>query len=375
MIDQDITIRASVIKGNPNGVIEWQEVHTVTTDQFGLFTINVGEGNYVGGSQTNFKNIAWSNGAYWLRIEMDPVGGQNFSFMGATKIVSVPYALYAEGANHAAQADKAALAGKADTATVAQTTQTAAVANTALDDMDKDPLNELQSLQFVNDTLRLVNANGSVSPGAAIHLADNSTTNELQTLSLQNGVLSISNGNSVDFKLSLFSAPGADSDFPQGLLGIHLVFLNQLYTVPVGKILYITSGSTTIKLQGYGNPSIGYIEHPTTPNMPVLPAGTQFTDCFCTALLMDASPLITPIVIDLTSFPSYSVPAGKILFVKSGIPHDLPGRLIVDNQEMEFFRPNLTRGSRIVIFPENTLLKKPALYSEMVLTGYLIDAN
>lgn len=409
MVDQDISIRATIVRGSPNGIVEWQETHNIATDQFALFTLNIGEGAYIGGMQTDFENIQWGSGAYWLRIEMDPFGGQNYSLMGATRIVSVPYSLYAKEskvattaqfATHSSSADTANFAQVAYTAqnaqnaVMAQTAQTALTAQstiqsvtsdtsqfahtaaTAQDDQDRSPTNELQKLSFANDTLRLVDASGNPTPGPAIAFGDNSPSNELQSLSFSNGNLTISNGNTINItSASLFGAPGASSDFPQGILGKHIVLLDELYTIPNGKVLYITAGRPNMKIQGYGLPGVGYTDHPTSPNMPILPQGTQISECFCTGILVDTSYLVTPVIINLSTTPGYSVPPGKALFVKSGIANDLPGRLIVNNQEMEFFRPNLTRGSRIVCFPENTLLKKPALYNEMTLTGYLINSQ
>lgn len=401
LIGQEISIRASVVRGNPSGTVQWEEIHMPMTDQFGLFTIDIGEGTSTGnGAQPNFSDINWGDGTYWLRIEMDATGGMSYELMGTTQIISVPYSLYANGAERAetaAEADHASFADSANVANVAvmaleaQTAVTAqstlmAVSSdtamyahqaaTALDDDDKDATNEIQSLHMDGDTLQLVDASGAVTPGASIVLGDNSSTNEIQSLTLDNGLLTISGGNTVDMTNDgLFSGPGASPDFPQGIIGEHIILLDQLYTVPNGKTLYVTSGAPFMKIQGYGTPGTGYTEHPTTPNMPILPEGTQISECFCTGFLIDYDPEAIPVVIDLTTTAGYSVPAGKVLFVKSGIPSDLPGRLIVDDQEMEFFRPNLTRGSRIVCFPENVLLKKPALYNELILTGYLVPSD
>lgn len=386
LVGQEISIRAAIVRGNPTGVVEWEEIHMPTTDQFGLFTINVGEGSSTGnGAQASIADIQWGNGNYWLRIEMDPTGGMNFTLMGTTQIISVPYALYAGQAGNAATADVATMAIEAENALVSQTTIQAITSDTAmysyaaataLDDMDKDPSNELQTLQLTGDTLQLVDASGNVSPGASITLGDNSSTNEIQELTLDNGLLSISGGNAVNLTTDgLFSGPGASADFPQGIIGEHVILLDQLYTVPNGKTLYVTAGSLNVNIQGWGNPQNGFTVHPTAPNMPIFPEGTQISECFCTGFLLDNQPDIIPVIIDLTTQAGYYVPENRVLFVKSGIPNDLPGRLIVDDQEMEFFRPSMTRGSRIVCFPQNVLLKKPALYNEMVLTGYLVPTD
>lgn len=325
LVNQAISIRASVLRNNPTGVVEWEEVHSPTTDQFGLFTINIGEGNSTGnGVQANFDNIKWGNGDFWLRIEMDPQGGMDFELMGASKILSVPYALYANGAEHAA------------TASFADSTNVALVATTAMDDNDKDPSNELQQLGW------------------------------------NNCILSISGGNEVDLGAGIFGAPGASSDFPLGILGEHIVLFDQPYTIPDGKNLFLTAAGPDMGLKTING---NMVAHPTTPNMPVLPPGTEVENCFCTGILIDTHSDIEAVIIDLNGPTGYTVPTGKTLFVKSGIPNALPGMLKVNGTEMEFFRPNLTRGSHIVTLPENVIISKPALYSQLVLTGYLVSNN
>ena len=100
LINQSISIRASVISGSATGAIEWQETHNTSTDTFGLFTLSIGEGVSTGnGAQTNFADITWGANTHFLKIEMDVTGGTNYSFMGTNQLMSVPYALYAENAN------------------------------------------------------------------------------------------------------------------------------------------------------------------------------------------------------------------------------------------------------------------------------------
>lgn len=349
LVGQDISIRAAVVKNNPSGTVEWEEIHSPTTDQFGLFTINIGEGAATGnGAQTDFSLINWGDGDYWLRIEMDASGGMDFELMGATKIISVPYALYANGAQRAETADLANIANLANVANTANFADSANVANTAL---------------------TAVQAQTALVAETALDDLDKNPTNELQELSFNNCILSISNGNEVDLRAGIFGMPGASSDFPQGILGEHIVLLDQLYTVPDGKNLYLTASGPMMQLK---TPA-GDIEHPTTPNMPVLPPGTQIEECFCTGILIDTHSDVEAVIIDLNDPVGYDVPAGKTLFVKSGIPNALPGMLVVSDQEMEFFRPNLTRGSHIITLPENINIKKPALYAELYLTGYLVS--
>ena len=99
LVNQSISIRASIISGSANGTIEWEETHATNTDAFGLFTLTIGEGTSTGnGAQLSFADISWGTNTHFLKIEMDIAGGSNYSFMGTNQMMSVPYALYAESA-------------------------------------------------------------------------------------------------------------------------------------------------------------------------------------------------------------------------------------------------------------------------------------
>ena len=100
LVNQSISIRASVLSGSATGTIEWEETHATSTDTFGLSTLTIGQGiNTTNGLQTSFADISWGTNTYFLKIEMDVTGGSTYSNMGTNQMMSVPYALYAESAN------------------------------------------------------------------------------------------------------------------------------------------------------------------------------------------------------------------------------------------------------------------------------------
>jgi len=99
LVNQVISIKASVLSGSATGTVEWEETHATTTDTFGLFTLTIGQGtNTTNGTQTSFADISWGTNTHFLKIEMDVTGGTNYSLMGTNQMMSVPYALYAESA-------------------------------------------------------------------------------------------------------------------------------------------------------------------------------------------------------------------------------------------------------------------------------------
>ena len=91
--NQTITVRLTIYSGSPNGAISHLETDTVITNQFGLFTIVIGKKSPIPGG---FAGIAWSSGDKYLKVEIDPAAGTNFSDMGTSQLLSVPYALHAE---------------------------------------------------------------------------------------------------------------------------------------------------------------------------------------------------------------------------------------------------------------------------------------
>ncbi|MGE0771229.1 MAG: hypothetical protein AB7K37_05925 [Cyclobacteriaceae bacterium] len=98
---RDIAIRVTILNNGPSGETEYSEVHEVMTNQFGLFTIVIGQGQ---SAVSSFNFIGWANGSKWLQIEMDINGGRSFQLMGSQQLMSVPYALYAQYAGNSFEA-------------------------------------------------------------------------------------------------------------------------------------------------------------------------------------------------------------------------------------------------------------------------------
>ena len=99
LANQNISIRASVLSVTASGNLEWEETHSATTDQFGLFNIVIGQGtNTTNGATSLFDDMDWGSADHFLKIEVDATGGTNYSMIGTTQMMAVPYALYAKTA-------------------------------------------------------------------------------------------------------------------------------------------------------------------------------------------------------------------------------------------------------------------------------------
>ena len=169
----------------------------------------------------------------------------------------------------------------------------ATVALTALDDFDRDPTNEIQTLTF--DTI----------------------TNILR--------LSKPSGQPDEINLSKIPlrAPGASIDYPFGIYGDGLLITTN-YTVPAGKTLFISAVNNPIDL---ADNRILNLE----PGMPILPAGTAIRSCFCSGLLVTTQNYAIPLILDFsTSTFEYTVPMGFSLILKSGTNNSRDMSFIID---------------------------------------------
>lgn len=95
--NQTIGIKFGILSGSITGTVEYSETHSVTTNPFGAFILAVGRGNPLFGS---LSTIDWGSNSYFLKVEIDPNGGNNYTHMGTQQLLSVPYALYAEKAGN-----------------------------------------------------------------------------------------------------------------------------------------------------------------------------------------------------------------------------------------------------------------------------------
>ncbi len=90
-----IGIQLSIFKSSNEGTPVYSEEHSASTNQNGLVTLIIGEGL----TSDNISAIDWSTGEYFLKVQVAPLGGINYLIETTSKLLSVPYALYAENSN------------------------------------------------------------------------------------------------------------------------------------------------------------------------------------------------------------------------------------------------------------------------------------
>ena len=90
LVNQDADFRFTISGDVLGQQIFYQETQAVTTNQFGLINVLIGNGTVVNGL---FSLIPWGNAPIYFLIDLDI--GSGFVSMGNQELVSVPYALYA----------------------------------------------------------------------------------------------------------------------------------------------------------------------------------------------------------------------------------------------------------------------------------------
>jgi hypothetical protein len=109
LVEQQITLRASILRSSTTGLVEYQEIHSVTTRDDGYFMIMIGDGTWTAGEHSAIDAIPWGEYEFILKMEMDAAGGYNFGDVAADQFCSVPYSFRAAVSDSLSGVDKALL--------------------------------------------------------------------------------------------------------------------------------------------------------------------------------------------------------------------------------------------------------------------------
>ena len=165
MAKQQLSLKLTVLPTSDAINSEYEETQLVTTNEFGLYTLQIGNGTAVSGEM---KNVKWETGNKYIRVAIDPKGGSNYVDAGTTQLLSVPYAIYADKAGVAKSSD-GANGGTRATNNFIEKTSAAGVVNS-------------NSMLFDNGTSIGLN---TTSPQARFHIADAAATGGNTELRLQ----------------------------------------------------------------------------------------------------------------------------------------------------------------------------------------------
>ncbi|MEQ9188627.1 MAG: hypothetical protein RLP15_12900, partial [Cryomorphaceae bacterium] len=90
LADTSLSVTISLSQTASLSVTQYIEVWSVQTNDYGLFTLVIGEGSPTLGT---FLDVTWETGTVWLNVQVGSLD------MGTSQLMSVPYALYAENSD------------------------------------------------------------------------------------------------------------------------------------------------------------------------------------------------------------------------------------------------------------------------------------
>lgn len=142
--NQSVSFRISILQNSESGSVAYSETHQTTTNKFGLANLKIGKGTPVAGV---FGPGGWGLAKHFIKVEIDVNGGNNFSEMGTTQLLAVPYAFHAN-----------------------------TVENDEVNDADSDATNELQSLNIDGNQLSISSGNTVTLPASSSSVWNSSTS-------------------------------------------------------------------------------------------------------------------------------------------------------------------------------------------------------
>ncbi|MDH3650846.1 MAG: hypothetical protein OEQ53_14265, partial [Saprospiraceae bacterium] len=95
--NQSVSFRVNILQGRATGTDVYAETHVTTVNDFGLVNLEIGNGVVKNG---DFSAIDWGADTYFVQMEMDEAGGNNYQLLGTSQLLSVPYALYTKSAEN-----------------------------------------------------------------------------------------------------------------------------------------------------------------------------------------------------------------------------------------------------------------------------------
>ena len=96
LVDKLVGIQVSILQNSETGLEVYIETHSVVTNMNGLVALEIG----MGVTSYDFSSIDWTNGPYFVKVETDPNGADNYSISGVSQLMSVPYSLYAKASGN-----------------------------------------------------------------------------------------------------------------------------------------------------------------------------------------------------------------------------------------------------------------------------------
>jgi len=140
LVDKLVGIKVSILQNSETGSEVYVETHSVVTNMNGLVALEIGTGV----TSYDFSSIDWTNGPYFVKVETDPNGADNYSISGVSQLMSVPFALYAKTSGNGITSDQAdAIVANTAKTGITSDQADAIVANTAKTGITSDQVDAI----------------------------------------------------------------------------------------------------------------------------------------------------------------------------------------------------------------------------------------
>lgn len=97
LANQSISLKITLLsQANGTASYYYSEVHNVVTNELGLFTLVIGEGDKETG---DFTTVPWSTQDIWMKVSIKESSNADFTEISNSKLLAVPYAYYAATAS------------------------------------------------------------------------------------------------------------------------------------------------------------------------------------------------------------------------------------------------------------------------------------
>lgn len=156
-------IQISIVENSTNGSIVFREQHQVTTNESGMFQLNIGEGTNISG---NLLGLEWTTNRHYLIVDIDENGGTNYSQLAESEMKL-----------HPAFSEIKEYVGGTGISIVGET-----IVNTG----DTSDTNEIQTLSVTDGELSLSNGGGTVQLPASTSVVQVINQANHNTISIPN---------------------------------------------------------------------------------------------------------------------------------------------------------------------------------------------
>ncbi|MCC7029926.1 MAG: hypothetical protein IT257_06440 [Chitinophagaceae bacterium] len=248
LANQRMSLKLSVLPTFDAAFAEYEEIQQVLTNEFGLYTLQIGNGTAITG---NMKMVKWETGNKYIKVAIDPKGGTDYLDAGTTQLLSVPYAMFA---------DKSGLAKEVEHSK----TRTGAV-NSAASHVagDVNYLSKFTALNTIGKSMIYDNGNsigiGTASPAASAKMDLLTTSGNIEHIRMTNtnasGFGKFILYNDIPANYATFTKYG--SAYPGGYPGISAQYL-------YANLLAFGNNNGSFLLANSGNVGLGIVKGGST---------------------------------------------------------------------------------------------------------------